>query len=100
MAFTAVANQVPPTPLVLAAALVTRPEQPPALQWIVDPTRHDELTTFHHDILGGAGTLTQHPPTKGASRGFSELRVDTSDVPPELVAQLPQRLRAAITPEA
>lgn len=82
---------------VQSAALVTRPGEDPALQWIVETGLLSELSAFHDHSLRGAGTLTEHPPTKGASRGFLQLRVATRDLPAELVDQLPRRLRVAIS---
>lgn len=89
-------NQVESLPFIHSAALVTRPGEDPALQWIVETGLLSELSAFHDHSLGGAGTLTEHPPTRGASRGFVQLRVATRDLPAELVAQLPRRLRVAI----
>lgn len=92
-----VANDVDPMPFVQAAVLVTRPGEAPALQWIVDTSIHGpELTAFHQDALGGLGALVDHGPARGAPRGFTELRIVATDVPDDVVDQLPRRLRAAL----
>ncbi len=91
------ANDIDPRCFVKAAVLVTRPGEAPALEWIVDTSLHGpELTAFHQSALGGLGTLIEHGPVRGAPRGFTELSVAVTDVPRDVIEQLPRRLRAAV----
>lgn len=93
----AAASEVDQTCFANTAILVTQPGEAPVLQWIVDTSLlGPELTAFHENALGGLGALIEHPPARGAPRGFTELRIATKDVPCDVVEQLHRRLRAAI----
>ena len=89
--------QVEPINLTQAAILLTRPDQAPALQWIVDTSLlGEELIAFHQEALRGRGTLVQHEQVRGAPRGYTEVRVAISEVPADVVERLPRRIHAAI----
>ena len=88
---------VEPMNLTQAAILLTRPDQAPALQWIVDTSLlGEELIAFHAETLGGRGSMVQHEPVRGAPRGYTELRVPVSEVPADVVERLPRRIHRAI----
>lgn len=91
-------TQIETVDLVPAAILVTGPDQAPALQWIVDTSLlGEELTAFHQEAIRGRGNLVQHEPVRGAPKGYTELRVPIAQVPADVMARLPRRIRAAIT---